>query len=126
MLWRKGSVGPKVLPGPAAQDASLEEICAPDKRVGELFKKLAEKRARKRSGAEAEGDEQGGGSSSGSARSRVSGLSEVQRALMPVLDTYMDVQFSARKPGRVAEDLRQVTALHVVNHVLKSRDLIHR
>lgn len=121
-LWRKGSVGTKVLPRPAAVDESLQEICGLDRRVCELFKNFVDKRARKKKGLDHEGDE-GGGSAM---RSTVSGLSGLQRAMMPVLDAYMDVQFSARKPGNVAEDLRQVMALHVVNHVLKSRDLVHR
>ena len=54
----------------------------------------------------------------------MSGLSALQRALMPVLDSYIDVQFSARRPGAVAEDLRQLMALHALNHVTKSRELI--
>jgi len=101
-LWRKGSVGASALPHTAAYDASLEEICAPSTGVAALFKTLAEKSAGKRKGAEERRGSGGGCKGGGGGRSEVSGLSELQRALMPQLDAYMDVQFSARTPGEVA------------------------
>jgi hypothetical protein len=47
MLWRKGCVGARALPAPAAEDARLEDVCGAGKGVAELFKIVAENAAKK-------------------------------------------------------------------------------
>ena len=117
LLWRKGSIGASSCPAPVASDALLEDISATDKQVAQLFKRFMNGKKEKARGASNVG---------GTLRSMVSGLSPLQRVLLPLLDTYMDLQFTGRRPGAVADELREVLALHVLNHIIKSRELIHK
>jgi hypothetical protein len=77
-------VGPTTLPTPAPEAAKLEQICAADAQVAALFKALADKSSagRKAGQGARSADEEGGGGvrgGGGGGRSKVSGLSHVQR-----------------------------------------------
>ena len=120
-LWRKGSVGAKALPAPAADTTALADLCGADSKMAQLFMQVAEAASSKRSqGAAAEDGHDG----AVGRRSKVSGLSHLQRALLPLLDSYMDVYYCARRPGAVADEVREALALHVLNHVTKSREAV--
>ena len=83
LIISQGLVGPTTLPTPAPEAAKLEQICAADAQVASLFKALADKSSAVRKGQGARSADEEGGvglrGGRGGGRSKVSGLSHVQR-----------------------------------------------
>lgn len=50
-------------------------------------------------------------------------FNDVQKGLAPSIFAYQDVLFGARSPQN-AESLRQITCLHALNHIFKTRDKV--
>lgn len=52
-------------------------------------------------------------------------LSALQRGILPLMTQYLDLMYTARSP-QTADELRDAMILHVLNHVIKSRDAVLR